>query len=85
GEKLEKDDEKRPRTRILPGTIIDSIRYFKSSEFVGKILGEDVKERYLERKLAVANRSAKELGVSIKNAEVLYHHEITNQVLWNKF
>jgi hypothetical protein len=25
----------------------------------------------------------KELGTRIKNSEVIYHHEVTNQALWN--
>jgi hypothetical protein len=33
----------------------------------------------------VADRSGKDLWKRVKNAEILYHHEITNQVLWNNF
>jgi hypothetical protein len=25
------------------------------------------------------------LGTSIKDAEILYHHEVTNQYIWNQF
>jgi glutamine synthetase len=48
-------------------------------------MGEESKEKYVELKEAVANRSPKELGTVVKKSEVIYHHEITNQNLWNKF
>ena len=85
GEDLVRDKNKRPRMRILPGTITDAIRYFKGSGFVTELLGEEVKTKYLKRKEAVAHRSARELGSKIKNGEILYHHEVTNQLLWKKF
>ncbi|KUK67536.1 MAG: L-glutamine synthetase [candidate division WS6 bacterium 36_33] len=85
GEKEKIDSKKRVRTKMLPSNIYDAIRVFKSSDFTTELLGEEAKERYLELKEAVANRSPKELGKTIKKSEVLYHHEITNQYLWNKF
>jgi glutamine synthetase len=85
GEKEKKDNKKRIRTKTLPSNIYDAIRVFKSSDFTTELLGEEAKERYLELKETAANRSPKELGRTIKKSEVLYHHEITNQYLWNKF
>jgi glutamine synthetase len=85
GEKEQKDKGKRVRTKTLPSNIYDAIRVFKASDFTTELLGQEAKERYLELKEAVANRSPKELGKTIKNSEVLYHHEVTNQYLWNKF
>ena len=85
GEDLEKDEDKRQRTRVLPDSIQDAIKQFKLSDFTTHILGDYAKAKYLEQKQIVANRSPKELGKTIKNGEVLYHHEITNQVLWNRF
>jgi glutamine synthetase len=85
GEKEQKDKDKRVRTKTLPSNIYDAIRVFKASDFTTELLGQEAKERYLELKEAVANRSPKELGKTIKNSEVLYHHEVTNQYLWNKF
>jgi glutamine synthetase len=85
GEKLEKDESKRDRVRFLPGTIYDAIRVYKSSEFVGDLLGEDAKGKYLSFKEDVAGRSPRELGNVVKTSEVIYHHEVTNQVLWNRF
>ncbi len=85
GKEMEPVVDKRQRTRILPDCLVDAIKLFKASDFIDEILGEDVKTRYLEQKQNVANRNPKELGKTIKNEEVLYHHEITNQVLWNRF
>jgi len=42
-------------------------------------------DKYAEFKQVVADRSPKALGSFIKPYEVVYHHEVTNQVLWNKF
>lgn len=85
GEKLQKSTEKRNRLRFLPGTITDALKLFKSSEFMGKILGTANKEKYAAYKQAAADRSPKELGNSVKISEVIFHHEVTNQALWNSF
>ena len=77
--------EKRARLRFLPGTIKDAIRLFKSSDFTGSIMGETTKDKYLAYKQSTADRNPRELGTAIKDSEILYHHEVTNQVLWNKF
>lgn len=79
------DDSKRNRTRILPGTIYEAMDAFEKSKFIETILGKDNKEKYLEFKKAAADRSPKELGTLVKNSEVIYHHEVFNQVLWNNF
>src|SRR3990167_1691160 len=75
------DVQKRPRTKVLPGNIQDAIKHFKSSDLMTSFLGEETKEKYVERKIASANRCPKELGTIIKAEEVLFHHEITNQYL----
>ncbi len=85
GEELEKDSAKRERVRFLPSTIHDAIRLYKGSDFIGKILSEEGKEKYLAFKQIVADRSPKELGNLVKTSEVIYHHEVYNQVLWSKF
>lgn len=85
GNELEISEEKRQRTRVLPDCLLDSIKLFKSSEFTNEIMGEYAKSKYIEQKQIVADRNPKELGSTIKNGEILYHHEITNQVLWNRF
>jgi glutamine synthetase len=85
GEKLQKDKDKRERLRFLPGNVNDAIKLFKSSDFMEKILGEETKEKYADFKQLAADRSPKELGTRVKTSEVIYHHEVTNQMLWNRF
>ena len=79
------DNDKRPRLRFLPATIQDAIRIFKASDYTANLLGTAGKEKYLEPKQAVASRSPRELGTRVKDSEVVYHHEVTNQYLWNQF
>ena len=79
------ETDKRPRLRFLPGTIQDAIRIYKASDYITDILGESSKEKYVAHKQSVAVRSPRELGTTVKESEVLYHHEVTNQYLWNQF
>jgi glutamine synthetase len=81
----EPEAEKRSRTRFLPDNIYDALRAFKASRFVAELLGEEVQARFADLKLAQAERCAKALGTQIKTAEVQFHHEVTNQYLWNQF
>lgn len=81
----ESNESKRSRTRFLPDNIYDAIRTFKSSQFIASTLGERVQGKYAELKLAQADRCPKQLGTVIKSNEIQYHHEITNQYLWNMF
>ena len=79
------DTEKRPRTRVLPDNIHSAIRLFRRGECMAEILGGEMHGKYLEYKQMAADRSPKELGARIKRAEIIFHHEITNQMLWSKF
>ncbi|MDB5238523.1 MAG: glnA [Candidatus Kaiserbacteria bacterium] len=85
GEKLQKDKDKRDRLRFLPDNIYDAIALYKSSKFMTKILGEESKDKFVFYKQAAADRSPKALGTTIKRTEIIYHHEVTNQLLWNNF
>ena len=85
GKKLARDKDKRERVRFLPDNVNDAIKLFKGSEFVTKVFGEEQKQKYASYKQAAADRSPKELGAIIKSSEILFHHEVTNQVLWNRF
>jgi glutamine synthetase len=76
---------KRARTRFLPDNIYDAARIFKSSKFMQEILGEGVHSKYAELKLASADRCPRALGTQVKPAEIMYHHEVTNQYLWSQF
>jgi glutamine synthetase len=83
GENAETD--RKSRTRFLPDNIYDATRLFKGSRFAAEILGSDVHEKYADVKMASAERCPKALGSLIKVAEVQFHHEVTNQFLWNMF
>jgi glutamine synthetase len=85
GRPLTKDESKRGRVRYLPGNIHDAIRIFRASEFIKTVMGTASHEKYISHKQAAADRSPKELGGIVKSAEVLFHHEVTNQMLWHKF
>lgn len=73
------------KTDILPGTISEALTYYAASTFAEKILSPDVKRKYGEFKQEAADRAPRSLGTSIKNGEILYHHEVTNQLLWMGF
>ena len=85
GKPLVKDKDKRDRVRVLPDNINDAIKLFKNSDFITKILNNTNQEKFVDYKQAAADRSPKALGTLIKSSEIIYHHEVTNQVLWHKF
>jgi glutamine synthetase len=85
GKPFELGEDKRPRVRFLAGNIQTAIAQFKQSEFMTEIMGEDSKRKFAEYKQEAANRSPLELGTKVKDGEVLYHHEVTNQFLWSDF
>lgn len=76
---------RKQRTRVLPGNIYDAIQSFKESAWIGELIGQENQEKYVERKIASADRCARELGTIVKTSEVVFHHEITNQHIWSSF
>lgn len=76
---------KRARTRFLPDNIYDAIRLFKSSRLAVEILSEECHGKYVELKQRAADRCPKALGTKVKRGEVMFHHDVTNQFLWNQF
>jgi glutamine synthetase len=82
---ISKDKNLRAGGRYLPDNIQKAIADFESSDWIKKILGEDVRGRYAELKQAAANRCPRELGTIVKGCEVQFHHEVYNQSLWNLF
>src|SRR5690349_11953764 len=82
---IDKIPNLRSAKRYLPDNIYDAMDNFNKSEWITKILGEDVKSRYADLKKASADRCARLLGTIVKPQEVQYHHEIYNQYLWNQF
>ncbi len=78
-------DNLREGGRYLPDNIYTAIEDFKSSNWIGEILGADVQGRYAELKEAAADRCPRVLGTFVKASEVQFHHEVYNQSLWNLF
>ena len=76
---------KRIRKRLLPGNIYDAMTSYRRSAWVKEVLGEDSHAKYHELKEMVAHRCPRELGDRIKRAEIMFHHEVTNQMLWSRF
>ena len=75
----------RQAERYLPDNIYTALENFRASDWVTKILGDDVKGRYADLKQASADRCPRALGTFVKAPEIQYHHEVYNQFLWNKF
>jgi len=76
---------KRIRKRLLPDNIYDAMTEHRRSAWLKKIMGEESHIKYLELKEMCAHRCPRELGTRIKRAEIMFHHEVTNQMLWNRF
>ena len=70
---------------LLPGCIQDAIAPFQSSALMAEYLGRGVRDKYCELKQAAARRCPHELGSRVKEGEIHFHHEITNQFLWGRF
>lgn len=75
----------RDQKRYLSDNIYDAVEKFSASEFLRSVLGEVNAARFAELKLASAERCPKALGTRIKRAEIMFHHEVTNQYLWTQF
>jgi len=76
---------KRIRKRLLPGNIYDAMGSFRRSAWVRKLMGDESHAKYFELKQMAAHRCPRELGERIKRSELMFHHEVTNQMLWNRF
>jgi glutamine synthetase len=69
----------------LPGEIYTALENFKISEFMKGALGKKNHQKYADLKEMAAERSPRALGTRVKCGEVLYHHEVTNQLIWKSF
>ena len=69
----------------LPANIYLAIRFFRNSDFLKEVMREENRKKYADLKENSADRCPRALGTRMKAGEVWYHHEVTNQVLWNKF
>lgn len=79
----ESSDNERPE--VLPGNIYEAMNIFRESAFMRDALTPEVHYKYLKWKQAAADRCPRQLGKSIKKSEIIYHHEVTNQMLWTAF
>ncbi|HVO44657.1 MAG TPA: glutamine synthetase family protein [Aggregatilineales bacterium] len=70
---------------ILPDNIYDAIRLFEDSKFAVELLGPEVHSKFAAVKRSSADRCPRLLGSVIKTSEIQFHHEVTNQYLWNQF
>ncbi|MGQ0605315.1 MAG: glutamine synthetase family protein [Anaerolineales bacterium] len=75
----------RNQERYLPDNIYTAIDNFSGSALTAAQLGADVRDKFAELKLASADRCPRLLGARIKRAEIMFHHEVTNQFLWTRF
>jgi len=75
----------RQAERYLPDNIYTALENFRAAEWTTSLLGEDVKARYADLKQASADRCPRLLGTIVKSPEVQFHHDVYNQLLWNKF
>ncbi|MEO6829535.1 MAG: glutamine synthetase family protein [Acidobacteriaceae bacterium] len=75
----------RQAERYLPDNIYPALENFRASEWTSTLLGADVKARYADLKQASADRCSRLLGTLVKTPEVQFHHDVYNQLLWNKF
>jgi glutamine synthetase len=75
----------RQAKRYLPDNIYTALELFRGSEWVSKLIGDDVKDRYAELKQNSADRCPRLLGTIVKAPEVQFHHAVYNQYLWNEF
>jgi glutamine synthetase len=81
----DKQENLRQAQRFLPDNIYDALENFSKAEWTTTLLGEDVKNRYIELKKNSADRCPRLLGTFVKAPEGQYHHEVYNQCLWNMF
>lgn len=75
----------RSQKRYLSDNIYDAIAKFSASKYLRSILSDDIADKFVELKMASAERCPKALGTRIKRAEIMFHHEVQNQYLWTQF
>ncbi len=75
----------RQAERYLPDNIYTALEDFRKADWTTELLGGDVKARYAELKQASADRCPRLLGTIVKPAEIQFHHDVYNQLLWGQF
>ena len=75
-----------PSLALPPFMASTSPYYLDSSDrYLKEKLEAETKEKYLRLKHRSASRCPSELGKRVKDSEIIFHHEVTNQFLWNQF
>ena len=69
----------------LPGDIFMALECFSKSDFIKEVLGSENQRKYATLKKMAADRSPRMLGTRVKTGEIVFHHEVTNQMLWGEF
>ena len=70
----------------LPDNIYTALDHFMmNGSIMKKIMGEEAWGKYAYLKTNTANRCPKALGTTVKPAEIIYHHEVYTQSLWDTF
>ncbi len=77
--------EKPKIQEALPRNIYEAINCFTDSSFIRQIMNQTTKDKFIKWKQASADRCPKQLGSIVKISEIMFHHEVTNQYLWNMF
>lgn len=80
-----RDFRERKPVKKLYGNFSDALSGFKTSKYMQKTLGTKAHEKFYEIKKEVVERAPRGLGNKVKIGEVIFHHEVTNQILWNNF
>ena len=75
----------RQAERYLPDNVYTALDDFRNAAWTTDLLGADVKGRYADLKQASADRCPRLLGTIVKGAEVQFHHDVYNQLLWGQF
>lgn len=75
----------RTQKRYLSDNIYDAAAKFGASKYLRSILSDEIADKFVEQKMASAERCPKALGTRIKRAEIMFHHEVQNQYLWTQF
>lgn len=78
-------EARKTRAAFLPDNIFTAIDHFQNSSFMKELLGEENQMKFIDLKLASANRCPRELGTMVKTEEILFHHDVTNQYIWKRF
>jgi glutamine synthetase len=77
--------DRKAGVKKLPDNIQSAIDDFSRSEFIRELIGFENQQKFAELKRAAADRCPRELGKTIKEMEILYHHEVQNQLIWKSF